>query len=257
MIMDVEGLADRLRHAEETRTPCAPLTDEHPAMTLEDAYRVQAAGIARRLAAGATRVGRKIGITSAAVQQWLEVDHPDFGVLLEDMEVPEGGRAAFDRLIQPRVEGEVAFVLRRSLEGPVTTAQVLAAIDFAVPAIEIIDSRIVDWKVKLQDTVADNASCALYVLGTRPVDPRTLDLRMAGMTLRRNGEVVSTGAGAACMEHPVNAVVWLAKLMVALKDPLQAGEVILSGALGPVVPVNKTDWIEVTINNLGTVRTHF
>lgn len=253
----IQRLADQLSQAESSRTPCAALTNACPELSLEDAYAIQALNVAARIARGARPVGRKIGITSAAVQQWLNVDHPDFGALLDDMQVPDGGVADFSRLLQPRVEGEIAFVLKRDLDGASTSAQVLAAVDFVVPAIEIIDSRVRDWKIKLQDTVADNASCGLFALGSRPVSMRGLDLRLAGMALRRNGEVASTGAGAACMENPVNAVVWLARQMSALGRPLRAGEVILSGAMGPVAPVEPGDWIEVQVSGLGSVSARF
>lgn len=248
-------LADRLWDAERTRQPCAALTDTHPQLTVEDAY-----GIARyNLARGARRlIGRKIGLTSAAVQRWLNVDEPDFGGLTDAMAVADHGTVETAALLQPRVEGEIAFVLRHALDlASVTAADVLAATDYVLPAIEIIDSRVLDWKIKLADTVADNASSARFVLGGRPTPLSAVDLRHVGMALRKNGDVVSTGAGAACMDNPLNAVVWLANKLNALGDPLGAGDVILSGALGPVQTVAQGDLVEVDIHGLGTATVRF
>jgi 2-keto-4-pentenoate hydratase len=247
----LEALAGRLRDAQSRRTPCAPLGE----LSVEEAYLIQAANLAR---AGSRRTGRKIGLTSRAVQKWLGVDSPDFGGLTEAMLVGDGATAPLEALLQPRVEGEIAFVLGRDLPGPVVSAvDVLAATEYLLPSIEIIDSRIADWKITLTDTVADNASSARYVLGTSRRRLEGLDLRLIGMTLRKNGEIVSTGAGAACLENPLNAVAWLAERVSRLGDPLRAGEIILSGALGPVVPVGAGDHVEVTISGLGTASVRF
>ncbi|MBM3268225.1 MAG: fumarylacetoacetate hydrolase family protein [Candidatus Sericytochromatia bacterium] len=251
----LQALADRLRDAQERRTPCEPLTAEFPDLTLAEAYRIAGRNVARL---GAPIVGRKIGLTSAAVQRQLGVDQPDFGALVAGMEVPEGGEADFSRLLQPRVEGEIAFVLGRDLQGPgVTAAQVLAATDFVLPAIEVADCRIADWRIKVQDTVADNAAAAMYVLGSRPASPRDLDMRLAGLALRINGEVATTGAGAACLGNPVNAVAWLANTLGALGTPLSAGEVVLAGAMCPLVAVLPGDCVEVAISGLGSVAVRF
>lgn len=259
-----QELADRLWDAQERRQPCAALTETNPDLTLDDAYRIQSFNIGRRMmtpAADGTRprpVGRKIGITSRAVQEWLSVKEPDYGVLLCDMAVPDGGVADTSRLLQPRVEGEIAFVLGRSLFGPgVTAAHVISATEYVLPAIEIIDSRIIEWKFRIQDTIADNAASGMFVLGSRPMLLREIDLTTIGMTLRLNGRVVCTGAGAACMGNPVNAVVWLVNRLGSLGVSMAPGEVILSGALGPVSPVKAGDYVTVKVGGAAEIGARF
>lgn len=259
-----EQLAARLRQAQTERRPIEALTVEHPELTAEDAYEIQSINLARRMGQSGSsngrsrHVGRKVGVTSPAVQNWLNVAEPDFGGLLCDMDVPNGGVADITRLLQPRVEGEIAFVLKKSLYGPgVTAAQVIAAVDFVLPAIEIIDSRIVDWKFKIQDTIADNASSGMFVLGSQPVPLHMLNLRTIGMALRKNGSVVSTGAGAACLGSPINAVVWLVNKLGAFGVTLAPGELILSGALGPVAPVAGGDMVSVQIGRMEEVQVEF
>lgn len=249
------------------RTAVDPLTDARPELTLEDAYAIQNMTLRARRERGlhgrsARLVGRKIGITSKAVQEWLGVSEPDFGYLLDDMEVKDGGTCARADLIQPRIEGEIAFVLRRELPGcfqagGVTNHDVLAATDHIVPALEIIDSRIRDWKITYRDTVADNASSARWLVGTRPARLEDVDLPVAGMALRKNGRVVSTGAGAACLGNPVTAVAWLANTLCHLGAPLRPGELVLSGALGPVVPVEAGDFFDLTVAHVGTCSVRF
>jgi 2-oxopent-4-enoate hydratase len=203
-------------------------------------------------------VGKKIGLTSRAVQKQLGVSEPDFGYLISSMNVPMGETVSRSTLLQPRVEGEAVFVLKRSLKGPgITVADVARATDFVLPCIEIIDSRVKDWRIKIQDTVADNASSALFVLGTEPRRLGNSDLREAGMALRVNGEVLSTGCGAACLDHPALAVAWLANALGKFGVALEAGELILSGAFGPVVPVSAGDRVEVEISGLGAVHCYF
>jgi len=262
--MTPTSLADRLREAFTSRTPIAPLTQTHPGLTLDDAYTIQAIGMERRRAAGLFTgapthpVGRKVGITSRAVQEWLGVSEPDFGVLLDEMEIPASGSAPITNMLQPRVEAEIAFVLRRPLAGPgVSVAQAIAAVECVLPAIEIIDSRIADWTFRIEDTVADNASSAMFTLGTRPTRLRDIDLPMTGMTMRKNGRVVSTGAGAACLGNPINALVWLANRLGPYGESLNAGDVILSGALGPVSPVAAGDAITAAIGSMGEVSVRF
>jgi 2-oxopent-4-enoate/cis-2-oxohex-4-enoate hydratase len=257
-------LAERLWNAQQTGTPCEALTASNPELTIKDAYEIQSINLQRRMnerglfGPRARSVGRKVGITSKAVQGWLSVSEPDFGGLLDDMVVPDGGKADITKLLQPRVEGEIAFVLKKCLLGPgITAAQVIAATDFILPAIEIIDSRIIDWKFKIQDTIADNASSAMLVLGSRATSLSSLDLRTVGMTLRHNGTVVSTGAGAACLGNPVNAVVWLVNKLGELGTTVNTGEVILSGALGPVHPVVAGDNVGVEIGRMGEVTVGF
>jgi 2-oxopent-4-enoate hydratase len=256
-------IALRLAAAEVTRQPIGRPTDDFGDLTVDDAYAIQGITMARRKVMGlhnrpARRVGRKIGITSKAVQDWLKVDQPDFGELLDDMQVGNGESIVRASLLSPRVEGEVAFVLGADLAGEgVGSADVLRATAFVVPAIEIIDSRVRDWQITYRDTVADNASSARFVLGTQPRTLEGLDLPLCGCALRKNGRVASTGAGAACLGDPVNAVVWLARTLARLGDPLRAGEVVLSGALGPVVPVEAGDFIEVEVGHIGRAAVRF
>jgi len=259
-----QSIANTLWNAQFGGTPCAAPTEGTPELTLADAYEIQNINLDRRMnerglfGPKARLVGRKIGITSKAVQGWLNVAEPDFGGLLDDMAVGDGERADITRLLQPRVEGEIAFILKKPLVGPgITAAQVIAATDFILPAIEIIDSRVTDWKFKIQDTVADNASSGMFVLGSRPAPLSEMNLRTIGMTLRKNGAVVSSGAGAACMGNPVNAVVWLANKLGEFGAQLNTGQVILSGALGPVSPVVAGDHITVELGRLGIVSVSF
>ncbi|MGE0615594.1 MAG: 2-keto-4-pentenoate hydratase [Bacteriovoracia bacterium] len=252
-------LAAALYRARRERKPCPPLTQTAPGLTLADAYRISEINHFERLKEpGVKPVGKKIGLTSKAVQKQLSVYEPDYGYLTSDMLVMDGATAPIGELIQPRAEGEVAFVLKTDLIGPgITSQQVAAAIDHAVVCIEIIDSRVADWKIKIQDTIADNASSAMFVLGARKIPVKDIDLRLAGMTLWKNGEVESSGCGAACLNHPFNAVAWLANAMAKHAVPLRAGDILLSGAYGPVVPVKAGDQVEVEIKGLGRVSCRF
>ncbi len=260
---ELDALATQLSRAYETRTPCPPLSELVPELDVDDAYRIQAVNLEQRLERGllgepTRQVGHKIGITSKAVQDWLKVTQPDFGGLLSDMVVADGGVCDTSLLLQPRIEGEIAFVLADDLEGPgLTAADVLRATDFLLPALEIIDSRIADWKITYPDTIADNASSGLFVLGSVPLSPRGVDLELCGMALCKNGVVSSTGVGAACLDHPVNAVVWLANKLAELGEGLRAGSVVLSGALGPVLPVAKGDVFDLDIARLGRCSVRF
>lgn len=257
----LDALASRLREAQRTRTPIAALTAEEPDLRVEDAYAISRRNLQARLAGGARLVGHKIGITSPAVQAWLKVNEPDFGFLLDDMWVPDGTSVSRDDLLQPRVEGEIAFVLSRDLDGPgVTIADVLRATDYLLPCIEVIDSRIRDWSFAYADTIADNASSGLFVLGHTPISPRGLDLSLCGMALRKRGQVMSTGVGVACLTHPAHAVAWLANKLGSMerdRPALPAGSVVLSGALGPVAPVEAGDEVEVEIAHVGSARVRF
>lgn len=235
-----------------------PLTSQEPNMTIADAYRIQQRMIACRLDQGERVIGKKIGVTSQAVMAMLGVAQPDFGYMLDGMIHSDGAAIRTENLIQPKAEGEIAFVLKKDLLGPgVSASDVLAATEGVMACFEIVDSRITDWKIKIQDTVADNASCGVFVLGDRMVDPRGLDLRTCGMVLEKNGEVVVTGAGAATMNSPVNAIVWLANTLGRLGIPLKAGEVILSGALGAMVPVKAGDNLRVAIGGIGGCSVRF
>jgi 2-oxopent-4-enoate/cis-2-oxohex-4-enoate hydratase len=227
-------------------------------VTVDDAYAVQQHNVARRIARGERLVGRKIGITSKAVMEWLGVDQPDFGALLDTMAVDDGGVCPVSSLIAPRVEGEVAFVLARDLVSPRTTAvDVVDATAWIAASIEIIDSRVKDWKIKLVDTVADNASSARFVVSSTKASLAGVDLPLVGCALRKNGQVASSGAGAACLGNPVNAVAWLARTLAARGTPLKAGDLVLSGALCPVVPVEKGDVVEVDVGGIGRCSVRF
>lgn len=257
---DLQALAQQLWTAREQRKPIPPLTETHPEITLEQAYAISKSNHARRVSAPGVRpIGKKIGLTSKAVQKQLGVDQPDFGYLTSDMLV-ENGAQVTTPLIQPKAEAEVAFVLCRDLNatsGPITPEQVIAATDCVRACIEIIDSRVENWKIRIQDTVADNASSALLVLGPEKRSLKDVDLRLAGMWLKKNDEIESTGAGAACLDHPVLAVTWLANTMVRFGDPLKAGDLVLAGAFGPVIPVAPGDRCEAEISGLGRVSCRF
>ena len=253
-----QQLGDELFDALQARRTVPPLTSRHPEITIDDAYAIQQRMLARRLAAGERVVGKKIGVTSAAVMNMLGVHQPDFGYLLDSMVFNEGESVDMDTLIQPKAEGEIAFLLKKDLQGPgVTAADVLAATEGVMACFEIVDSRIQDWKIKIQDTVADNASCGVFVLGDRLVDPRDVDLVTVGMVLEKNGDIVATGAGAAALGHPANAVAWLANTLGQHGIALEAGEVVLSGSLGIMVPVTAGDSLRVTMGGIGGCSVRF
>lgn len=254
----ITRLGDELYSALVNRQTLPPLTGRYPDISIEDAYHIQERLIARRLARGEKVVGKKIGVTSRAVMDMLNVHQPDFGWLLDGMVFNEGEAIPAETLIQPRAEGEIAFILKRDLMGPgVTAADVLAATEGVMACFEIVDSRIHDWKIRIQDTVADNASCGVLVLGDRMVDPRTVDLGTCGMVLEKNGEIVGTGAGAAALGHPCNAVAWLANTLGRLGIPLKAGEVILSGSLAALIPVQAGDSLRISIGGIGGCSVRF
>jgi 2-oxopent-4-enoate/cis-2-oxohex-4-enoate hydratase len=254
----IDRLGAELNAAWCEARPIAPLTERYPDITLAEAYAIQRQLLARRRTGGARVVGKKIGVTSRAVMDMLKVAEPDFGVLLDDMACRDGETVEYRRLIAPRAEGEIAFVLKRTLRGPgVTAAMVFAATEFVMPCFEIVDSRITDWKIKIQDTVADNASSALFVLGDRAVRPDEVDLRTVGMVLEHNGDVVVTGAGAAALGSPLNAVAWLANRLADFDEALEAGEVILSGSLAAMVPVKAGDTFRVWLGGIGSAAIRF
>jgi len=254
----IERLGDELYTALRERQVVEPLTNRHADMTVEDAYRIQQRLIARRRQDGERIVGKKVGVTSKAVMDMLGVHQPDFGYLLDAMIVNEGEAIDAGTLIQPKAEGEIAFLLKRDLTGPgIGNADVLAATECVMPCFEIVDSRIRDWKIRIQDTVADNASCGVFVLGDRAVDPRRIDLVTCGMVLEKNGEIVATGAGAAALGSPVNAIAWLANTLGRLGIGLKAGEVLLSGALAAMFPAARGDHFRVSIGGLGGCSVRF
>jgi 2-keto-4-pentenoate hydratase len=250
--------AEALREAARTARWIAPLREQYPGIDAQAAYAIQRINTDRRVESGARIVGRKIGLTARAVQAQLGVDQPDFGTLFDDMGYGDGEPVPVSMLQQPKIETEIAFVLEHDLvmERP-TQADVLHAIAYALPALEVVGSRIDKWNIKFVDTVADNASSAAYVLGATARKLEAFDMRLCGMSLTRRGEPVSTGAGAACLGHPLNAVTWLARTMAALGTPMRAGDLVLSGALGPMVTVQPGDIFDAHINGLGSVRAVF
>ena len=253
----VIAASDRLAEARRTGIPCAPVRDLIGPTDAMAAYEVQ-----RRLQDEAVRggrriSGRKISLASKAVQTQLRVDQPGFGVLYSDMSCSQDETINLARLMQPRIEAEIAFVLTQDLRGNITPRAVRAAVGLALPTLEIVDSRIADWDIAFSDTVADNASSGLFVLGS-PMDSVDIEpLSTASMTLRRNGAVVSRGAGAECMGDPLTAVLWLARTAAFFGDPLCAGDIVLSGALGPMVPVEPGGRYHAEIGSCGIVEAHF
>jgi 2-keto-4-pentenoate hydratase len=252
----IREAAARLRKAEETGVPTAPLRDSLPADSIEAAYEVQQINVAHCVDAGRRVVGRKIGLTSEAVQRQMGVDQPDFGTLFADMCLADGESIPDGAVLQARAEAEVALVVNRDLPYPDTTfGELASAVDHLLPAIEVVGSRIRDWDISIVDTVADNASSGAFVLGANAVDPRSVDLYAAGMVLELGGRVCSVGSGAACLGHPFRAALWLARRMAAEGEHLRSGDLVLTGALGPIVPLEAGRPVQATIQGLGTVRT--
>ena len=250
--------ADRLIAATRDLKPIDPLTEIHPGITIEDAYQIQLITVERWVSEGRKVVGKKIGLTSPAMQQMFKVNEPDYGHLLDDMLVQQGGSLSAARLIQPRIEGEIAFVLERDLKGPgLGPTDVIRAAAGVTASLEIIDSRIQDWKIKIQDTIADNASSANFVLGSRMAPLADLDLRYVGLVMTKNGQLASTGAGAAVLGSPAQAIAWLANKMGEYDIALKAGEILLSGSAAAAVPVQKGDSIHLTIDRIGDVGCFF
>ena len=254
----IDRYGDELYQALLARTPVAPLTEREAGITIADAYAIQQRMVWRRLETGEAIIGKKIGVTSKVVMDMLGVDQPDFGQMTSGMVFNEGEPVDTATLIAPKAEAEVAFMLKSDLAGPgVTAADVLRATDCVMPCFEIVDSRIRDWKIKIQDTVADNASCGLLTLGGMRKSPRALDLALAGMVLEKNGEVVSTSAGAAVQGSPVNAVAWLANTLGRLGIGLKAGELILSGSQSPMLAVKPGDSLLCSVGGLGSTSVRF
>jgi 2-keto-4-pentenoate hydratase len=248
----------QLTAARASRRPCAPVRALLPAGDVTAAYAVQAAWVAAQVAAGDCVAGRKIGLTSPAVQAQLGVDQPDFGTLLASMDCPGGRPFATGRLLQPKIEAEIAFVLAHDLDlAEIGPAEVLAATGSVAAALEIVDSRVAGWDISITDTVADNASSGLFTLGPERHPPGRLDLTAVPMRLWRGDVEVSTGSGAACLGHPAAAVAWLASTARSCGQPLRAGEIILSGALGPMVAVRPGDHFTAELGGLGRVTAEF
>lgn len=250
--------ADALIKAADDRAPIGPIIGTHPNLELADAYAIQRRQLSRCLEAGGRLVGHKVGLTSRAMQTALGVDQPDFGYLVDDMAVLEGSRLSRSTLCQPRVEPEVAFILERPLRGPrATVLDALNAIAWVVPTLEVIDSRIEDWRISILDTIADNASSARFVVGASLVALADVDVRLLGVSLRRNGEVVETGCSGAVLGNPLNAVVWLANALAAWDAGLEAGQLVMPGSCTSAVAAHAGDTFRADFDLLGHVSVRF
>lgn len=253
-----EKLAEELYDALRDGRTVPPLIGRFPALTVDDAYQISLGALARRRQDGERVIGKKIGVTSKAVQDMLGVHQPDFGFLTDRMWIDGDIDIAANTLIQPRAEAEIAFVLKDSLNGPgVTAADVMAATDYIAPCFEIVDSRIRDWKIGIVDTVADNASCGVFVIGAARANPREHDLPALRVTVTKNGAPLSEGLGSAVQGDPAQAVAWLANTLGAYGVTLDAGDVILSGSLVPLEPAVPGDVFEMTLHGVGTCTARF
>ena len=255
----IEQLGDELYEALCRQQTVEPLTDRYSDITIEDAYHISLRMVQRRVESGERVIGKKIGVTSAPVQEMLGVFQPDFGFLTDGMAYEDGADISIgDRLIAPRAEGEIAFRLKADLNGPgVTEQDVLDATETIMPCFEIVDSRIRDWNIKIQDTVADNASCGVYVLSGSEVDPRDFDLPALHMSIHKNGDLHSEGLGSAVQGNPLTAVAWLANTLGEFDIPFKAGEVILSGSLAPLIPVVPGDRMSLEVDGIGGCSCQF
>lgn len=255
---EIKELAASLIQAEKSQKPINPLTEVKPDLTLDEAYEVQLQVVEEKLSRGVRIVGKKIGLTSRDMQIMYGIDTPDCGHLFENMVVENNREVSLNDVLQPKIECEIAFVLKEDLQGPnVTVEDVLQATDYVLPSIEIIDSRIKDWKVKLQDTVADNASSGLYVLGDKPVSVSEVNLPDIPMKVYQNGQLMKEGIGKNAMEHPAACVAWLANKLAEFGVVLRAGEVILSGALATTIDVVPGDEFTAVFEHLGEVKVKF
>lgn len=252
----VKELAHALHRAEHTKEPLDPLTERYPDIEPADAYAIQLEGIRERIEAhGGQIAGWKVGLTSKAMQQMLHVEQPDFGHLLDSMRVDEGSEIDCAEMIWPRVEPEVAFQLKADLRGPgVTAEQVVEATEFLIPALEVIDSRVKDWKIKLCDTIADNASCSRFVLGRQRTPIEGIDVKLIGMNYYVDGELVNTATSAAVIGNPAQAVAWLANTLAAYGHDLKAGQVIMPGSLVAAVDAKPGGRIRADFDRIGSVE---
>ena len=256
--MNERSIAQALLEAYETKEPISPLTTSYPSITVDEAYHIQLAQINARLANGDVIVGKKIGLTSKVMQQMFNVTEPDYGHILASMVLADGDEIAINQMIQPKIEFEIAFVLKEDVEGPgVTAQQIIAATDYVVPAFEIIDSRIADWKIRFEDTVADNGSSAYAILGGKPKRLDEVNLETLGMNILKNGQFIDHATGAAVMGNPVNAVVWLANALGQYNIGLKKGEFVLSGALTAALPIDAGDTFTADFAHLGAIQVTF
>ncbi len=254
----IQSIADKLDEARQSRKPIATLTESYAGFTVADAYQVQLTNINRELKRGRSIIGKKIGLTSKGMQQMLGVSEPDYGILLDNMMAETESPVSLQALIQPRIEAEIAFILKKQLKGPgIGMAQVLQATEGVMPAFEIIDSRIQNWKIKLPDTVADNASSAMLILGSTLTDVKGIDLQTVGMVFEQNGKIIATATGAEVLGHPAVAVAWLANKLAEYGHSLEAGEVILSGALTKAMEIAENDTFRASFAGLGSVKGRF
>ena len=256
--MDYQAYADKLWEAESDRVQIDRLTDSNPEMTVADAYRVQLLNVKRRLENGEKLIGMKIGLTSAAMQKMLNVSVPDYGHLFDSMLLTNGQVCHVDQLIQPRAEGEISFCLNKTLKGPgVTVADVYEATRYVVPSIEIVDSRIKDWKIKLQDTIADNGSSARLMVGSGMTPIENVDMKLTGMVMEKNGELVNSGCAAEVWGNPAAAVACLANMLSEFDIELPAGSIVMAGALTGMVPVEAGAVITASFTGMGSVTVKF
>jgi 2-keto-4-pentenoate hydratase len=254
----ITKLTEEILEAEQNLIPIQPLTERYPELTVKDSYGIQLEWVKRKLKEGRVVIGKKVGLTSKAMQIILGVNEPDYGHLLDSMKVSSGSTLSKQDFIQPKVEAEIGFILKEDLKGPnVTYVDVLMATEALVPTLEIIDSRIEDWRIKLVDTVADNGSSARAVLGEPFCWLEQVDLRTVSMTLTKNGEVTATGAGAAALGHPAHAIAWLANKLADYNITLKAGELILPGALSAAIDIDSGDEVRATFGKLGSVSIKF
>ena len=253
----ISALADRVQHAQDHNHTITKLTDEHPSMSIEDGYAVQEELLRRWIARGDRLVGRKAGLTSKAKMVQMGVNVPSFGMLLSSYARPENGAIEMDQLLHPKIEAEIAFVMKDELRGTVSIEQVMAATDFVIPAIEVIDSRYENFKFDLPSVIADNSSSARYVTGGRPRDPRELDLRTIGVVIEKNGEIQALGASAAVLNHPAKAIVMLVQHLAARDQVLPAGSFVMTGGITEAIPVARGDNVVARFQDMGSVSFRF
>lgn len=256
--MEYKKIAEELYKATKERYQIPQLTEANPEMKVEDAYKIQLETVELRKAAGENVIGLKVGLTSKAVQKMLGVNEPDYGHLTDKMLLIEGQTCSLDELIQPKVEGELAFCLKETLKGPgITIADVYNATSYVVPAIEIVDSRINNWKIKLEDTIADNGSSAKFVLGSKMTPIEKIDMRLIGMTLEKNGELVASGTGAEVWGNPAAAVAWLANKLSEFGLELKAGSIVMSGSFTAMSVAETGDVFTISFSGMGSITLKF